>query len=620
MLPSPQVREVTIQDYIKIIQKRFWVILTFFFVLVSSVTVVTLRMTPIFRATTSILIEKSSPKFISIEEVYQVGIADEEYYQTQYKILTSRTLAKKVIDDLKLGQDPEFQKSIDITSAFLDQLSIEPVRNSKLVNANFESEDPVKAARIINTFARMYIQQDLDNKSSASRQAVGWLEEQLAGIKKKLETAEDRLNDYIQENKIVSIPTMKQESEGLLETLKREQAKIETDIQESSRRYKQMHPKMMGLDSELGSIREKIKIETDRLLSLSQKMGQYNVLKREVESNKELYESLLKRAKETSVSEELQTSNIRVVDPAEVPKVPIRPKKIQNIMLACILGLLLGFSVAFALEYFDSTVKNAEDIELYVKLPFLGYVPSLKKEASCSKDADLVCYAKQATTIAEAFRSIRTSIIFSSPEERPLKSILITSTIPEEGKTTNAINLAIVFAQKNEQVVLIEADMRKHRIAETFDLDNDEGLSSYLTGASSNGNIVKKTAVPNLSIISAGPTPPNPAELLTSAKTKELIEGLKGKFDRIIIDAPPVLTVADTSIIANLADGVVQVIRAGVVNLEPILRTKQRLLEARARILGVILNDVEVKKEDSYYYYHYHYGEEKKQQEQAKKT
>ena len=620
MLPSPQVREVTIHDYIKIIQKRFWVIFTFFFVLVGTVTVVTLRTTPTYRATTSILIEKAPPKVVTIEEVYQSGVTDKEYYQTQYKILVSRTLTKKVIDDLKLGQDPEFQKGNDITTTFLSKLFIEPVRESRLVNASFESEDPVKAARIINTFARMYIQQDLDNKSSTSRQAVGWLEEQLAGIKKKLETTENKLNDYVQENKIVSIPTMKQESEGLLETLKKEQAKTETDILEASKRYKKMHPKMIALDSELESIREKIKIETDRLLDLSQKMGQYNILKREVESNKELYESLLKRAKETSVSEELQTSNIRIVDPAEVPKSPIRPKTAQNIALACILGILMGFSISFALEYFDSTVKNAEDIELYVKLPFLGYVPSLKKEAHCGKDADLICYAKHATTIAEAFRSIRTSIIFSSPEDRPLKTILITSTIPEEGKTTNAINLAIVFAQKNEQVVLVEADMRKHRIAKTFDLDNKEGLSSFLTGVSGYDKIIKKTAVPNLSIIPAGPTPPNPAELLTSIKTKELIEELKKNFDRIIIDAPPVLTVADTAIMANMADGVVQIIRAGFVNLDPILRTKQRLLEAKAHILGVVLNDVEVKKEDSYYYYHYYYGEENKQQGQAKKV
>ncbi|MDD4899914.1 MAG: polysaccharide biosynthesis tyrosine autokinase [Candidatus Omnitrophica bacterium] len=610
MLPSAQVREVTMQDYLKIIQKRFWVIFAFFFVLVGTVTVFTMRMIPIYRATTSILIERTPPKIVSIEEVYQSGIADKEYYQTQYKILTSRTLVKKTVDELRLGQDEEFQKAGDIVSAFIRKLFVEPVKESRLVNVSFNSYDPVKAAKIVNTFARLYIQQDLENKSSTSRQAVGWLEEQLVGIKKKLENAEGKLNSYIQENKIVSIPTMQEQSESLLETLKKDQARVETEIQESSKRYKERHPKMIGLYSELKSIKDKINIETNRLLSLNQKMGEYNILKREVESNKELYESLLKRAKETSVSEELQTSNIRIVDPAEVPKQPLGPNKPRNIISAAILGLLGGFCIAILLEYIDSTIKTSEDVELYVKLPFLGYVPSFKKEVSSDRSADLICYSQQATTIAEAFRSIRTSIIFSSPEDRPLKVILVTSTFPEEGKTTNSINLAIVFAQKNEQVVIVEGDMRKHRIAKSFDLDNKEGLSSYLTGTATLERVIKKTPIPNLYLIPSGPTPPNPAELLTSVKTKELFEGLKIKFDRIIVDAPPVMTVADASILANMCEGVVEIIRAGRINLDHVLHGKQRLLEAKAKILGVILNDVEVKKKDSYYYYHYYYRNE----------
>jgi capsular exopolysaccharide synthesis family protein len=225
---------------------------------------------------------------------------------------------------------------------------------------------------------------------------------------------------------------------------------------------------------------------------------------------------------------------------------------------------------------------------------------------------DLICHQNPGVRIAEAFRSIRTSVIFSSPEDRPLKTVLVTSTIPQEGKSSISVNLATVFAQKNEQAIIVEADMRKHRLAATFGLDNKEGLSSFLAGTAGLEQIIKKTAVPNLSLIPAGPVPPNPAELLTSTKTKLLLEELNKKFDRIIIDSPPVLTVADTSILANVADGVIQVIRAGFVNLEAVLRTKQRLTEAKARIIGVILNNVEIKKEDSYYYYHYYYAEDKK--------
>jgi capsular exopolysaccharide synthesis family protein len=284
----------------------------------------------------------------------------------------------------------------------------------------------------------------------------------------------------------------------------------------------------------------------------------------------------------------------------------------RNFLLSCILGVIMGFGVAFLLEYLDSTVKSAEDIELYVKLPFLGYVPSAKKEARSNKDMDLICHQNSGVRIAEAFRSIRTSVIFSSPEDKPLKTLLITSTIPQEGKSSIAVNLATVFAQKNEQTIIVEADMRKHRLAASFDLDNKEGLSSFLAGTADPEHIIKKTIVPNLFLIPAGPVPPNPAELLTSSKTNLLLEELKKRFDRVIIDSPPVLTVADTAILANITDGAIQVIRAGFVNLDAVLRTKQRLTEAKARIIGVILNNVEIKKEDSYYYYHYYYAEDKK--------
>lgn len=308
----------------------------------------------------------------------------------------------------------------------------------------------------------------------------------------------------------------------------------------------------------------------------------------------------------------MQTSRIRIVDPAEVPKTPVRPKRGQNFILSCILGAVLGIGLAFFLEYLDSTIKTAEDIELYVKLPFLGYVPSAQKEAHSNKDMDLICHQNSGVRIAEAFRSIRTSIIFSSPEDRPLKTILVTSTIPQEGKSSIAVNLATVFAQKNEQVIIVEADMRKHRLAQSFDLENKDGLSSFLAGTADLEKIIKKTSVPNLSLMPAGPVPPNPAELLTSAKVTWLLEELKKRFDRIIIDSPPVLTVADTSILANIVDGTIEVIRAGFVNLEAVLRTKQRLMEVKARVIGVILNNVEIKKEDSYYYYHYYYAEDKK--------
>lgn len=221
-------------------------------------------------------------------------------------------------------------------------------------------------------------------------------------------------------------------------------------------------------------------------------------------------------------------------------------------------------------------------------------------------------YQKPHSNVAEAFRSIRTSVIFSSPEDRPLKTILITSTSPEEGKTSMAINLATAFSQANERVLILEADMRKPKMADTFDVKNrGQGLSSFLAGTSSLEAVIMPTPISNLSLICSGPKPPNPAELLTSDKMRKLLDDLKTRFDRVILDSPPVLVVTDTAILANIVDGVIDVIRSGRTNLDPILRAKQRLLEAKARIIGIILNNIDVKREDYYYYYHYYYAEDK---------
>jgi capsular exopolysaccharide synthesis family protein len=300
-----------------------------------------------------------------------------------------------------------------------------------------------------------------------------------------------------------------------------------------------------------------------------------------------------------------------VIDYADVPKKPFSPNRPKDVTTGVLLGLFLGSGLAIFLEYLDSTVKNADDIELFVRLPFLGYVPSGKLEVKAKSDIDLIVYKMPQSRIAEAYRSIRTSIMFSAPEDRPLKTILVTSAAPQEGKTIVAVNLAISFARANEKVLLIDADMRRSRIHQILGLDRRVGLSSFLTGTATLEAVIRQTFIPNMFFISSGPVPPNPAELLTSARIRALLEELRTKFDRIIIDSPPVATVTDTSILANMVDGVIDVIRAGFVNIDIILRGRQRLLEAKSRIIGVILNNVDIKREDTYYYYHYYYAEEK---------
>jgi len=612
MLPSSQIRDVTIKDYLVILRRRFWIILVCVILTTTDATMKTLKKVPLYRTSARILIEKTMPDVVPIQQVYSSSTwIDKEYIQTQINILTSRSLAKKVVESLIATGDTNFVGMQAPEGAFLGGVSVNTVGGTQLIDVGYVSTEPIKAAKFANALAEVYIQQDVERRTDASRYATGWLQIQLTELKKKLQDSEENLNDYLQKNEIVTVPDIERKTQSILEGLRGEKVGIENEIIELLKRYKSKHPKMIALNTKLEAINRSIDDETKKLLELNAKAMQYNALKREVDSTKSLYESLLRRIKETEVSKQLETTNIRIIDLALVPGGPFTPDRKRDVSRGVMLGLFLGVVLAFLLEYLDSTVKTAEDIETYVRLPFLGYVPSAMREAKMTKDIDLICHNMPRSRIAEAYRSIRTSIIFSSPEGKPLKTILITGASPQEGKTTVAINLGIVFANANEKTLILEADMHKSRISNSFDIDNKSGLSSFLAGASSLDISIKPTLVPNLFVMPSGPNPPNPAELLTSNKNRQLLEELKARFDRIIIDSPPVLTVADTAILANIVDGTIDVIRAGFLNIDVILKGRQRLNETKTKIIGVILNNVNVKREDTYYYYHYYYSEEK---------
>lgn len=572
----------------------------------------TLKKIALYEATAKILVEKSLPDIAPIQQVYAPpGWVDKEYLQSQISIMTSRSLAKKVVESLIASGDETFKGMEAPEGAFLGGARVNIVSGTQLIDVSYVSTDPIKAAKFANALAEGYIKEDVEIRVDASKYATGWLQIQLTELKKKLVDSEANLNDYIQKNEIVTLADIERKTESILESLKGDKVRIENELIELSKRYKSKHPKMLNANTRLGAVNKSIDEETSKLLELNTKTIQYNALKREVESDKSLYEALLKRIKETEVSKQLETTNIRIIDLAEVPGGPFSPNRKQDVSRGIMLGFFLGVVLAFILEYLDSTVKTAEDIETYVRLPFLGYVPSARREAQTVKDVDLLSHKMPSSRIAEAYRSIRSSIIFSSPEDKPLKTILITSASPQEGKTTITINLGTIFAHANEKILLLEADMRRCRIGSSLGVDNKDGLSSFLAGAATLDVVIKHTPIPNLFLLPAGPRPPNPAELLSSAKSHQLLGELKTRFDRIIIDAPPVLTVTDAAILANMVDGVVYVIRAGFRNIEAILSCRQRLNEAKAKIIGVILNNVNIKKEDSYYYYHYYYAQEK---------
>jgi capsular exopolysaccharide synthesis family protein len=362
----------------------------------------------------------------------------------------------------------------------------------------------------------------------------------------------------------------------------------------------------------------------------AEKLVQYNILNREAEANKQLYDGMLQKLKEAGISAGLRSSNIRIVDPALIPNGPSRPNKTRNIFLSILVGLIGGVGLALLREYLDNTVKTPDDIERLARLPSLAVVPALsnssgKRNGRFSKllktpviaakegRAELISHNMPQSQMSEAFRALRTSLLLSQADHPP-QVILMTSALPREGKTTAAVNLAVTLAQLGDKTLLVDADLRKPGINRALSLVDGKhaGLSSYLAGVSSLDLItVPHPAITNLAAIPTGPIPPNPADLLSSRRLTELIAELRTRYKFVVIDSPPIMAATDAVILSVLVDGVLMVVRSGETPKEAFTRTRDLLAGVKCHMLGVVLNAVDASSPDYYYsyrYYPYSYG------------
>ncbi|MCK4911106.1 MAG: polysaccharide biosynthesis tyrosine autokinase [Thermodesulfovibrionales bacterium] len=423
--------------------------------------------------------------------------------------------------------------------------------------------------------------------------------------------------------------------------LKTDEAVFLERLSEISRKYGSKHPEVMALNDKIGTVREKIhdeilrvvdsmkseydftlrkeralKEELVRLKEESQHLGKhavsYNVLARDVQTNKQVYEVLLKRLKETSISGGIQTTNVRVLDSAVPPSAPFRPRRTLNLIMALVFGLFMGPVIAVFFEYLDSSIKSQEDLERYLKVPFLGPVPDfndLEDMDPGSKSWMLVTSLDTKSVAAEAYRSIRTSIIFSSPDDR--STLLVTSSNPSEGKSVTSSNLAVTMAQNGARTLLLDMDFRRPVIHKIFDIPQEKGLSNVLVGDAELEDVIVHTRVPNLDVISSGHIPPNPAELLSSEGLVNYMNIFKDRYDRIIIDSPPILSATDPVVISTYVDEVLLVIKMGETSRELIRAAIGKLTHVKANLLGTVLNSIAVGQGNYYSSQYPYYGEKK---------
>jgi capsular exopolysaccharide synthesis family protein len=350
----------------------------------------------------------------------------------------------------------------------------------------------------------------------------------------------------------------------------------------------------------------------------------YNILKQEIETNKNLLEGLMQRSKENDVTMAGTPNNIHVVDYAAVPKGPVGPRRLQGVFVALGLSLMFGVAIALFLDYLDDTVKSPSEVEMTLRLPSLAVIPlagksgahrlpllsAFHKTNGNGSGRELLINTDGPSIQAEAYRHLRTSILLSTPGRAP-RTLLVTSSVPAEGKTTTVVNVATVLAQTGAKVLVIDADMRRPRLHNVFDMENRDGLSSALSSEVSDAELlamVNQYKDTNVYLLPSGAIPPNPAELIGSDQMRHLLDVAGGTFKHIIIDSPPVASFTDGVLMASLVDGVLLVVHGGKTSRQVAKRTRQMLFDVGAKIIGVVLNKVSVDSQD--YYYHRHYGSE----------
>jgi exopolysaccharide transport family protein len=720
--PTLPVQDSVLREYLRVLVKRKWVILSSVALIFAVVTIATLRSTPIYEASGSIAINKMEPEILNFKDSPNGG----DYYydpadlDTEVGILRSDLLALQVIKQLNLDQRPEFggrgktpanslEEATDalqpdsaqtsaVLGAFKGNLRVALRPNTRIIEINYRSPDKNLASRVVNTLISTYIEQNFKTRFESTMQASDWLQKQLADLQIKVETSQEKLVKYQKQHEILGIDEKQNiitakldelnkqltaaesdrmgresvyrlvqsgdtdpaaaaaaasvDAEGggtsnssLLEKLREQQADLKIQVAQLGTQFGPSYPKVAQLTSQLKEVEAQIQLEMKKVTSrvrsnylaslqresmlrgalerqkqdanqLNESAIEYSLLKRDVETNRTLYEGLLEKLKEAGVTAGLRSNNIRPVDRARVPTEPSEPNVPRNLSFALALGLSTGIGLAFLLEGLDNTVRTPEQAQVISALASLGMIPLGSKTtengtrqrlavASSKEAVELVTQSRPQSQMAESYRALRTSLLLTSLGAPP-KVILITSALPQEGKTTTSINTAIVLAQKGTRVLLIDADLRRPSIHKTLGMGPRTGLSNVLTGSATiQQAIVRSPLLPSLFVLPAGTPPPNPAELLASTNMKDVLAELREEYDHIVVDTPPTLSVTDAVVMSTRADAVVLVIRSGQTTKQALRRARDLLMQVNARVCGVLLNAVDLRSPEYYYYYEY---------------
>ncbi len=561
---------------------------------------------PVYQAYATVRINReTSSAFPTVESQFYNKQGDLDYFQTQIRLFSSPSLVRAVLKQLEVEGKPyapegavSFEQKV---TRFLKKIDVRPEPRTQLVKVILEDADKFKAKEYADLVAETYIREYIRANVETAGRFRAFYENAVTNREQIIIERERDVLEFDRANKLdlkelEQLQARQQTLARDLQTLRDEH--FSKDPEDETRRF-EVQEQMGELTNEINTLRVQIQhIENIK--------AEYDMLKSRATMARNTHEWLLKLSEQSYVfSQEFDPRNISIVDPAVVPEQPARPKRAINTLLGMVLGMIIGACVAFFAEYLDDTIKSPTDVETYLKMPFLGLIPALTKSLSTTP-VEMVVESEPKGTIAESYRAIRTNIIFSS--DRQIKRIVVTSSGPGEGKTTTAVNIANVMARAGDKTLLIDGDMRRPRIHKIFNMESTtRGLSNYLVGNTPLEELFQPTRVEGLSVLTAGPIPPNPVELLNSPRLKELFEVAARQFDRIIVDTPPVIAVTDSAILSRLVDAVIITIHGGRTHRDVCKRAIEVVQNVGGHILGVILNNVNIYRASYYDYYYYSY-------------
>ena len=594
-------------------------------------------------------------------------------------ILLLCDLQGKAGDRFKLEILP-YEETLD---ALQKKLKVKELgRKTNIIIIKYRNTDSQRAREVVDTLVRVYLEQAIGFKSEEASRTIGFVEEQLKGMRNELDVNEKNLQVFKTGAGIIDLGI---EAQTLIDTVsEKEKQKADIALQkkqvefalsamkDSKRRGAVYSPSVMRDDPAMTSLTVKlaelevqkrglraentetspivrgVQVQIDEMqqkIEATYETALHNPVQQEAEVNHQLaryegklkdlpaaerdlarltrlakvnadiYTFLLQKHEEARIAKASTISNVDIVDPAKVRSKPVAPKKLRLLFLGLFVGSLGGIVIVFFREYLDDTVKDPENAKREIGKPVLAiipYIPGKKGKTASAHKANLVSLSAPKSVASEAYRSLRTAVHFSATESRR-HTIMLASTFPSEGKSTTAANLAVSLSRTGKHVLLVDCDLRRPILHQMFDLSKEPGLTDFLAGDCTAGSVIQDTGIDNLDLVSAGTIPPNPAELLGSSEMRQFIDSMRGEYDSIIIDAPPILSVTDAMVLSSFADTVLLVMEAGRVPVKAARRMRDILETAGTKVTGIVINDKSgIAPTDGFYggYYAYsdHYG------------